>query len=77
MLKGPEAKLRELMESLGIDLGPGELRRVTPAQAALLDWFREHPFCEVRIEVRAGEPYMAVRDWETGTERYLFAKEKV
>ncbi|HUW09419.1 MAG TPA: hypothetical protein VM537_06780 [Anaerolineae bacterium] len=69
-----EAKLRELMAALEVDLGPGELRRVTPAQAALLDFFRDHPFGEFAIEVRAGEPYLAREEWEKGVERFLLTK---
>lgn len=56
-----DAKLRELMEALKVDLGPGELRRVTPAQAALLDWFREHPFATIHdLEIHNGDP----KTWE-------------
>ena len=61
MPKEAEAKLRELMEALGIDLGPGELRRVTPAQAALLDYFRQHPFAIIHeLEIHNGDP----RTWQ-------------
>ena len=56
-----EAKLRELMAALKVDLGPGELRRVTPAQAALLDWFRAHPFSTIHeLEIHNGDP----KTWE-------------
>jgi hypothetical protein len=49
------------MEALKVDLGPGELRRVTPAQAALLDWFREHPFATIHdLEIHNGDP----KTWE-------------
>jgi len=56
-----EAKLRELMAALELDLGPGELRRVSPAQAALLDWFRAHPFSTIHeLEIHNGDP----KTWE-------------
>ncbi len=70
-----EEKLRGLLESLGITLPPGELRLVSPAQAALLDWFAAHPFCEIVLDVRAGEPHLGTLEWETGVkERFLFGE---
>lgn len=70
-----EEKLRGLMEALGIKLPPGELRFVSPARAALLDWFDRHAFFEIRLEGRAGEPYLGAVEWEKGvTERFLFGE---
>lgn len=52
-----EAALRALMDALGIDLGPGELRLITPAQAALLDFLHQHPFATIHeLEIHNGDP---------------------
>ncbi len=72
-----EKKLRELMGALGIRLPAGELRVVSPAQAALLDFCARHPFCQISLEVRAGEPHMASKEWEGGVrEAFLLAEER-
>ena len=56
-LRRAEALLRQLMAAVGIRLPPGELRLVSPAQAALLDFMAEHPFATLHeLEVHAGEP---------------------
>ena len=66
-----EAKLRELMAALKVDLGPGELRRVTPAQAALLDFFREHPFSTIHeLEIHNGDPKTWERQQGAVTEKF-------
>jgi len=63
-----EDKLRALLESLGIALPPGELRLVSPAQAALLDWFAEHPFATVReLKVENGEPIIGEHELSAAT----------
>ena len=54
--------LRSLCEALGMRLGPGELRYVTPAQAALLDYLAEHPFCTIlQLEIQNGDPQVGGR----------------
>lgn len=63
-----ERKLRDLMDALGIDLGPGELRWVSPAQAALLDWFAGHPFATVRnLKIENGEPIIGEHELSVAT----------
>ena len=59
-----EKKLGELMVVLGVVLPPGELRFVSLAQAALVDFMAEHPFCEMRLDVKAGEPSLGTADWQ-------------
>ena len=61
-LSHAEELLRNLCDALGIRLGPGELRYVTPAQAALLDLFAQYPFSTlVNVEVQNGDPQVGGR----------------
>lgn len=71
-LEKAQEALRALMDALGIELGPGELRRVTPAQATLLDFFREHPFATIHeLEIHNGDPSMwKLRQGDVVTDRF-------
>jgi len=63
--KAPAADIKALGQALlrigsevPLPLPPGcELRVVTAAQGALLDFFAQHPYCTIEtIEVHAGDP---------------------
>ena len=65
MLKAPATSLKSLGEAflqisdeLPVKLPAGcELRVVSAAQAALLDFFAENPYCTIEeLDVHAGEP---------------------
>ena len=67
-----EEKLRELMEALGISLPRGHrIALESPAQAAFLDLCIAHPFADMRLTTKAGEPHLASKEWEAGVERFL------
>ena len=67
-----EEKLRGLMDALGIVIPRGyRIALESPAQAAFLDLCARHPFGEITLEVRAGEPHLASKEWEGGVERFL------
>ena len=63
-----EGLLRELATALGVKLPAGELRMITPAQAALLDWFAAHPFARIRdLEVANGDPIIGDHELSAAT----------
>lgn len=67
-----QSLLGDLCAALGVKVPAGcELRVVTAAQAALLEFGTRHPFCELKVEFRAGEPYMATAEFAEMVERFL------
>ena len=71
-----EAHLRALCEAVGLALGPGELRLLSPARAALLDFLDANPYCTIReLRVLAGDPVVGDHELSPAvTRKFQFSR---
>lgn len=77
VLREATEHLRAVLGALGVDLGPGEIRFVSPARAALLDFLDANPFATIHeIEIHNGDPKAWEMQEEVVTRKFRAGKER-